>query len=88
MENQKLKAVDALRYLKAGYTLYIISNRKKELFLYRDSLIMINGENKTLKINEYDFLSLYDQQNFYIDEEKEEDAVDMKRDEEYYSWRQ
>ena len=88
MENQKLNADSALRHLKAGYSIYCIIDKKKETFIYKKSLVIVLSENKSLKINEYDFLSLYNKQSFYIEEENQEDAVDTKRDDEYYSWRQ
>ncbi len=88
MEKQKLNVSEALRYLKAGYQLFIFSNNKKELFLYKENTVFLLGENKSIKMNEYDFLSLYEGQFFYEEEESREDAVDPKKDEEYYSWRQ
>ena len=88
MEKQKLNVSESLRYLKAGYQLFILSNGNKESLLYKDETILLFGGHKSIKMNEYDFLSLYEGQFFYEEEENREDAVDPKKDEEYYSWRQ
>jgi len=59
MEKEKLTVKSALKYLKAGYHLYSIISQKEERFLYQNNLILIVSEQKSLKLNEYDFLSLY-----------------------------
>lgn len=88
MEKQKLNVSEALRYLKTGYPLFILSEGKKERFLYKENHVLLLGENKSIKMNEYDFLALYEGQFFFEEEENMEEAVDPKKDEEYYSWRQ
>lgn len=88
MENQNLKTNDALRYLKANYHLFAFIDSKKEAFFMKNHIIFVTGENKTLKIDEYDFLSLYSSLTFYIEDDNSEEFVDTKKDEEYYSWRQ
>ena len=88
MENIKLNVNQALRYLKASYHLYTIIDKKEEDFFYLDETIFVKSELKSFKIKEYDFLSLYQDCTFYVLEENNEDTVDIKKDEEYYSWRQ
>lgn len=88
MKNEKLNSREALRYLKAGYHLYTYKENKKEDFFFREEKIFLSDENKSLKINQYDFLSLYENSSFFLSDDENEEAVDMKKDEEYYSWRQ
>ncbi|MCR4698107.1 MAG: hypothetical protein K5762_01945 [Bacilli bacterium] len=88
MENLKLNVNQALKYLKASYHLYSIINKKEEDFFYLDDSILVKSELKSFKIKEYDFLSLYKECTFYLLEDNNEETVDVKKDEEYYSWRQ
>lgn len=89
MENSKIDIQKALKYLKAGYSLYSFNSKNiKEEYRLKDNIIFISSENKSLKINEYDFLSLYKDTSFYVFEDSNDEIVDIKKDEEYYSWRQ
>lgn len=87
METDQINTVTALRYLKAGYHLALVS-KNRENFYFKDNQILIKDENKSLLIKEYDFLSLYGNSFFYLVDDDKEEAVDPKKDEEYYSWRQ
>ncbi len=88
MEIEKLTVDKAIRFLKAGYHLYTLNKDREERFYYLDNVIVIKSELKTLKINEYDFLSLYHDSFFYRLDDNNEDIVDIEKDKEYYSWRQ
>ena len=46
------------------------------------------GEEHFLSLNEYSFKEIYHDCLFQLDTENEEETVDMKKDEEYYSWKQ
>jgi hypothetical protein len=88
MENTKISVAAALRRLKAGYSVYAFIDRRREDFQFQNGNILILSSNKSIRLNEYDFLELYRNQDFFLEEVSQEDTVDMKRDEEYYSWRQ
>mgnify|MGYP006903497510 CR=1 FL=1 len=88
MENEKCNVRDALKYLKAGYHLYSVKGKKKEDYVYLNGKIFLSDENKSVQLGEYDFLSLYEDTSFFLSEDENEEVVDIKKDEEYYSWRQ
>lgn len=88
MENETLKIDTAVRYLKAGYHLYSIIDRREERFLLKNGRILISSVNKTVSIDTYAFKSLYQNSLFHVLEDSNEDTIDIKKDEEYYSWRQ
>lgn len=84
----KINTEKALSYLKAGYHLYSIVDKKEVHFVFRDNMVLVFGENNFQSLNEYSFKELYKDCVFQIDMESEEETVDMKKDEEYYSWKQ
>lgn len=88
MEKTLYSAENALRLLKAGLRLRSVIDKREIFFEYKDGLVFVYGENEGLSINEYRFLELYQGARFEKSEENEEEAVDPKKDEEYYSWRQ
>jgi hypothetical protein len=89
MEDKKLTAKEALKYLKAGYTLVSALSGEDEYFVFDGKSVQVRGENEGLTLSDFRFLELYKDSLFEVDdEENDEDAVDPKKDEEYYSWRQ
>lgn len=84
----KINIDKALSYLKAGYHLYSIVDKKEVHFVYKKDMVLVFGENNFQSLNEFSFKELYKDCGFQIDMESEEEAVDMKKDEEYYSWKQ
>lgn len=84
----KIKIEKALKLLKAGYTLITTNNHMIEEFYLSNSSIIIKNENKTIKLNIYDFSSIYKDSLFYIKDDETTEIVDIKKDEEYYSWKQ
>lgn len=88
MEIETLKIDTAIQYLKAGYHLYSIIDRKEERFFLKNGRILISSANKTISIDCYAFKNLYQNSLFHILDDSNEDTVDIKKDEEYYSWRQ
>ncbi len=76
----------ALGYLKAGY---VLSDAKHNSFRYSEGLVSVSNENACYKLTQESFEELFSQTSFYIDEEKTgEEEIDVKKDEEYYHFRQ
>ncbi len=88
IQNDKINQRQALSYLKAGYHLRSIIDKREVHFSYSQEKILVFGEEHFLTLNEYSFQEIYHDCLFEIDSENEEEAVDMKKDEEYYSWKQ
>ena len=83
--DEKVSVNIALSLLKSGYELYSIIDNIKYSFKYYSSLIHIHSQNIYLKIDEYQFLDSYKDNNFFYEENIEE--IDLLKDKEYYSWR-
>ena len=77
----------ALSLLKAGYVLKTFKEGKA---VYRKGgKIVIKGERDHIALSEYAFLTLYAETLFSLNEQaNDEETVDPKRDQEYYSWNQ
>ncbi len=76
----------ALRYLRAGY---VLSDNKQTSFRYKDGSVYVTNENSSYVLSALSFEELFSQSSFFIDEEKTgEEEIDMKKDEEYYHFRQ
>ena len=88
MKLEKLTQKEALKYLKAGYHLYALLQGRKVLFLRLQDKILSKTEESSITLDEQMFVSLYEDALFYVLPEEEEETVDIKKDEEYYSWRQ
>lgn len=88
MNRDKLNIKEAIKYLKASYQLYAIIDKKEERFLFLNNSFIIKNDQKNIKLNEYEFSNLYKDTYFYLIENENEETVDIKKDEEYYSWRQ
>ena len=88
MKLEKLTQKEALKYLKAGYHLYALPQGRKVLFLRLQDKILSKTEESSITLDEQMFASLYEDALFYVLPEEEEENVDIKKDEEYYSWRQ
>lgn len=88
MEECEINSGKALSLRKAGYRLLSIIDGKQNLFLYVNNEVFVSDGNKERRISPYLFLSLYEKNLFFIHPNDEEETVDKKKDEEYYSWRQ
>lgn len=89
MTDRKFNAKEAIRLIKGGYPIIAVIDRKKYAFSYTDNKVHVLSDNGGMTLSEPDFLSLYQDSLFYLDQEAmEEETVDIKKDEEYYSWRQ
>lgn len=87
-KKEKIPVSDSLRYLKAGYQLKAVIDKKIVRFIFRDGLVFVLDGDSFLKLNEFIFLDLYHEIAFEIEDNQDEDTVDMEKDREYYSWRQ
>ncbi len=88
VQNDKINQDKAMSYLKAGYHLVSIIGKREVRFSYSQGKILVFGEEHFLSLNEYSFKEIYHDCLFQLDTENEEETVDMKKDEEYYSWKQ
>ncbi|MFA6829500.1 MAG: hypothetical protein WCR67_02195 [Bacilli bacterium] len=90
MDENKYLIKEAIKLLKGGYPLAsIIRNQQYSFRFSKDGKFRVTGDFSGLVLSEYDFESLYKDSVFFIDyESMDEETVDMKKDEEYYSWRQ
>lgn len=89
MDESQYSAKEALSMMKAGYPFLSIIQKKKTAFFYRKNKVHVLSDNGGIVLSDLEFLSLYSESVFYLDREAmEEETVDIKKDEEYYSWRQ
>lgn len=89
MEDKNYTVKEALKLLKAGYYLLLQGSDDSSSFFFDGKHIIVKGENEGLVLNTFRFLDLFKDSVFQIDySQNDEDAVDPKKDDEYYSWRQ
>ena len=88
MEENRIGSKKALSLLKAGYKLFSVIDGKENLFLFVNEKVFVSDGNREARISPYSFLEIYEKNVFTIDHNEEEDTVDNKKDDEYYSWRQ
>lgn len=88
MEKKIYGAKSALPFLKGGYTLLSLIEEEVSSFTFEEDKVVIKSESKTLILNEYQFVEIYSDTLFEREEEEDQEEVDPKKDEEYYSWRQ
>jgi len=80
---------EAVRLLKAGYVLISALKDDDSSFVIAKKKIFVHSAKGGIYLDTYSFQDIYKDQIFLIDEESNnEEAVDPKKDEEYYSWRQ
>ena len=79
----------ALSLLDDGYILYINEYNNRIFFRKKENIILVKNDKYTSKITEKDFVSLFQKNSFYYLDPNElnGEAIDVQRDEEYYSWR-
>lgn len=76
----------ALKLLKAGY---ILTDKKEKILVRYDKKIIVICDNYIVKLDDYEFLSLYGEYEFVIsDKYNNEEEIDPQKDKEYYSFRQ
>lgn len=75
----------ALEYLKDNYVVVSFNNATTYFYKKKDKIIIITP-NLKLKVNEKDFIETYKNNRFSLVEENDS-SIDLKKDEEYYSWK-
>ena len=88
MSEDRINAKKALSLRKAGYKLFSVIDRQETLFLFIDDKIFVSSGNREVRLSPYSFLEIYENNLFLVDHDEEEETVDKKKDDEYYSWRQ
>lgn len=76
----------ALVYLKDGYVVSTIVETKKIYFVLKKDKIIVQSPLTKYSVSESDFIHIYEGLIFSLVQDEEE-SVDLKKDEEYYSWR-
>ena len=85
MGKKLLTPKQALNYLLSGYAV----EGEKRTFRLFEGKIQALGEQDRLLLNRYQFLEIFKESTFTLSEENaNEELVDPKKDEEYYSFRQ
>ena len=87
MLHKKYSINDALRLLKSGLKLQSTTFPERHFRLIKDK-VLVSSTNESYVINTYDFLDLFTHEKFMVVNDIEEEEVDPKKDEEYYSFRQ
>jgi hypothetical protein len=88
-DEERFDVNEALKRLKAGYALLSLADKKVTHFMWQHGKILVRTDNEGILLTTFVFLDLYKDAFFTLDDEaNDEDAVDPKKDEEYYRWRQ
>ena len=74
---------EALQLLKDKIVLKDIQSNR---FIYKKKRIYVYSTNSSYNLNEEDFLSLFKDSKFII-EDFEEEIIDLEKDKEYYSFK-
>lgn len=85
-EVYEFDAKKALSYLKENFVVSSAIDHKMNYFFYKCEKVVVVGPFLKTVLSEEDFFKLYGEATFSLVDE-EEPSVDLKRDEEYYSWR-
>lgn len=81
----KLTFTEAISFLKEGKIILFFSDKSKYLASLKRKKIFIMSKNLTYYLTMKDFEELYQDASFYLYEESDE-TIDIKKDEEYYSY--
>lgn len=76
----------ALEYLKDNYIVVSFNNHMTSYFYKNNNKIVVTTSNLKLKISEKDFLESYKDNKFSLVEDNDLN-IDLKKDEEYYFWK-
>ena len=87
IENEDLfSIIEAIVYLNEGRTIKSVCNSFMNYFRLVDGRIRVVNNNTKYYLSLEEFKSLYINNKFMLHESNIEDTVDLKKDEEYYSW--
>ena len=76
----------ATKYLKSGLILFSNNENNTTYYKYKDDLIHIIGDNSSFFLNEFEFMSLYENTTFYLKEDESGDEINTEKDNEYYNY--
>lgn len=86
MENQKIEDINiALKLLKDGEIL-VSKNKTLTFFAQKKDKIHCQNSSASFNLSYIEFLSLYQGSTFFIYTFDNKTSIDIKKDEEYYSW--
>ena len=86
MEQELFSILEANVYLKEGRTIKTVATPFVNYFRLVDGRIRVVNNNTKYYLSLEEFKSLYINNKFMLHESNVEDTVDLKKDEEYYSW--
>lgn len=87
MEKEIQTIDEALDVLKQGEILIARIFQHFTYFKYQKNGIIVMDEKKFLKISELDFLSLYQNNKFFVFQKEQSTFIDSSIDEQYYNWK-
>jgi len=76
---------DAIKQIKEGQILYSYINKKKHLFRLKNDKVLVLNIDSSFYLSIEDFSTIYYNQVFEVLEDEENNEIDSKKDEEYYS---
>ena len=86
MEQDLFSILEANVYLKEGRTIKTVSSPFVNYFRLVDDVVRVSNMNTKYFLSLQEFNQLYKDSYFMLQESKEQETVDSKKDEEYYSW--
>ena len=86
MEQDLFSILEANVYLKEGRTIKCVTSPFMNYFRLVDEKIRVSNTNTKYFLSLDEFNQLYKNCYFLLQESKDEEQVDLKKDEEYYGW--
>ena len=84
MDKEKITIKNAIKYLKQGFILNSIIDKRLYYFKYNKNYVLVKNDKSEFYLSEYDFIELYKEYIFYI-VDNEDETIDEEKDKEYYS---
>lgn len=85
---EKLKHMEeVLYYLTSKETVFCPLPHRTFFFSFQKDRIYVRSKGMSCTLSLEEFKELYAGYDFYLYEEKTEESIDLKKDEEYYRWR-
>ena len=86
MDNNEFSILEANVYLKEGSTVKTISDNVMIYFRLVKDKVRVSSVNFKSFLSLKEFNELYSKSSFMLHESKVDGEIDLKKDEEYYSW--
>ena len=86
MEQDLFSIIEANVYLKEGRTIKCVTAPFMNYFRLVDDKVRVSNTNTKYFLSLEEFNQLYKSCYFLLQESKDEENVDTKKDEEYYGW--